>query len=126
MPVDIQYHSNPIGVVILYTGAITGIDIIGVNDKIADCQDCIYQLSDFTAVESLNISVKEMHRIAIQDCSIPPYYKLTKSALVGNTTKYAMLADLYYVFVEIWVGKRRKYRTKIFDNVKDARQWIGI
>lgn len=126
MPVDIQYHSNPIGVVIVYSGVITGKDIIGVNEKIANCQDCIYQLSDFTEIESLSVSVKEMHRIAIQDCSIPPHYKLTNSALVGNTTRYAMLVDLYYLFVEVWVGKHRKYSTQTFNNIEDARLWIGI
>ncbi|MFV1997383.1 MAG: hypothetical protein ACC641_05160 [Acidiferrobacterales bacterium] len=126
MPVDIQYQTNPTGVVLVYSGDITGNDIINVNDEIAGCQDCVYQLSDFTAVAHLKISVKEMHRIAIQDCSIPPHYKLMKSALVGNMTRYAMLTDLYYLFLEVWVGKQCKYKTKSFDNVEQARQWIGI
>jgi len=126
MPVDIQYQSDPVGVVLVYSGDVTGKDIIGVNDKIAECQDCTYQLSDFTAVTHLKISVKEMHRIAIQDCSIPPHYKLMKSALVGNMARYSTLTDLYYMFLEIWVGKQRKYKTKSFDNVEHARQWIGI
>lgn len=126
MPVDVQYLTDPTGVILVYTGVITGKDIIDVNDKLADCRDCVYQLSDFTTIERLNISIKEMHRIAIQDCSIPPYYALTKMALVGNTSKYDRFIDLYYVFLEIWVGKHRKYQTKTFDDVGDARQWVGI
>lgn len=126
MPVNVEYKTNPTGVILLYSGFITGIDIINVNNEIADCRDCVYQLSDFTSIEQLDISIKEMHRIAIQDCSIPPYYSLTKMALAGSTSKYARFIDLYYLFLEIWVGKHRKYETKTFDNIDEARQWVGI
>lgn len=126
MPAKIRYMKDPEGIVFTYTGDVTGADVIGVNDEIADQQGCTYQISDFSGATSIKITPKELHRIAIQDCSIPQHFKLEKMAIVGNTAKYARLADLYYTFAEIWVGKQRQYETCTFDTVEEARQWIGL
>lgn len=126
MPAEILYKNNPEGLVFIYTGDVIGTDIISVNDKIADQQDCTYQISDFSGADSIKITPKELHRIAIQDCSIPHHYKLEKMAMVGNTAKYARLVDLYYTFAEIWVGKQRRYETRAFDTMEEAKQWIGL
>ena len=126
MPVTIQYQDDPTGVVLLYTGIVTGDDIMRANDEIADCEECTYQLSDFSGATGVKVSPAEMHRIAIQDCSIPSHYKLEKAAMVGNKDKYARLVDLYYLFAEVWVGKQRQYETRTFDTVEEARQWLEI
>ncbi|MCG6976166.1 MAG: hypothetical protein LJE56_07105 [Acidiferrobacterales bacterium] len=126
MPFEIHQKTDPAGIVIVYTGIATGQDIIDANEKTMDCEACTYQLSDFTGIDGFKVSPKELHKIAIQDCSIPLHYKLEKMALVGNKQKYARLADLYYTFVEIWVGKQRQYETRTFDTIEEARQWIGL
>jgi hypothetical protein len=126
MPAEILYRKDPEGLVFIYTGDVIGADIIGVNDKIADQKDCTYQISDFSRANSIKISPKELHRIAIQDCSIPEQYKLEKMAIIGNKAKYARLVDLYYTFAEIWVGKQRQYETRTFDTIEEANEWIGL
>ncbi|KPK54110.1 MAG: hypothetical protein AMS22_06395 [Thiotrichales bacterium SG8_50] len=126
MPVEVQFKENPAGVLLIYTETVTGNDIMRANEQIADCEECTYQLSDFSGVTSVKVSPAEMHRIAIQDCSIPSHYKLEKAAMVGNKDKYARLIDLYYLFAEVWVGKQRQYETRTFSTIEEARQWIGI
>ena len=84
MPVEIQFRSNPEGIVFVYSGTVTGQDIISVNEEIKDREECVYQLSDFRAIDGVKMSPKELHKIAIQDCSVPFHFKLEKMAIVGT------------------------------------------
>jgi hypothetical protein len=126
MPVEVQIKTNPDGIVFVYSGTVTGQEIIDVNEEVKDLADCVYQLSDFRAIDGVRMSPKEMHKIAIQDCSIPLHYKLEKMAIVGNQQRYARLTDMYYTFAEIWVGKQRQYETRVFETIEEANEWLGI
>lgn len=126
MTTELQYQDNPAGVTMVFYGDVTGKELIDANNRIADCKECTYQLTDFTGMKKLDISMEELHRVAIQDCTVPPDSKLKKLAIVGDTKRYARLIDLYYLFVNVWVGKSRNYETRTFNDLEDARKWLGI
>ena len=105
MPLHIRYESNPFGVVVTCTGIITGEEIIKANVEVSKCKKCVYQLMGFTEAKTINISLEEMHKIAIQDSTINEYYNLKKIALVGNMHSLKQVFELYELFSGKWVGR---------------------
>lgn len=126
MSIELTFTDEPYGTISTYSGEITGSEVIAHLEKLRECDKCTFRVADMRKVTRMSVSMPEMHRIAILECSIPDEYKLRKLALVGDTIKYRWLIETYYLFVERWIGKRRQYETRTFDRVEQAYDWIGI
>lgn len=124
MPVKLQYESEPAGIVGVFSGIVTGKDLISINQEASECQECLFQLWDFTAVSSLTVSPKEVHQIALQDRLIPKNAKLSKVALVGSREIFSGIDEVYHIFSEKWVGRNKRFQSQTFEAVKDARLWL--
>ena len=125
MSLHIRYEDNPFGVVVTCTGIITGEEIIKANKEVSKCKKCVYQLMDFTEVETINVSLEEIHKIAIQDNAIDEHYDLIKIALVGNISTLKQLLESYELFSGKWVGRKKPYETRLFNLVSEANDWIN-
>jgi hypothetical protein len=126
MPIVISYAKEPIGAISVYSGVITGGDVIAHLERLRACEQCTFRIADMRTVTQMSVSLPELHRIAILECSIPDEYKLRKLALVGDTVKYRWLIDTYYLFVERWIGKRRQYETQTFTEIEQAYKWVDL
>ncbi|UCE90238.1 MAG: STAS/SEC14 domain-containing protein [Pseudomonadota bacterium] len=126
MPFAVSYTTDPVGLVATFTGEVTGEEIITHLNQIAERKDMVYRLGDMRAVTNVKVTLPELHKMAILECSVPQDFKLHKLALVGDRLKYRWFVDTYFFFVEVWIGKRRKYETKVFDNMEDAYEWLDI
>jgi len=126
MPIETTYTREPVGAISVYSGEISGSDVIAHLETLRACDQCSFRIADMRAVTRMSVSLPEMHRIAILECSIPDEFMLRKLALVGDTVKYRWLVDTYFLFVERWIGKRRQYETRTFEQVEQAYWWVGI
>jgi hypothetical protein len=126
MPIQILYTSEPVGALSTFSGVVTGEAIIAHLTVLLECKECTFRLADLRAITDMQVSMPEMHKIALLECSVPEDYQLRKVAFVGDTVKYRWLIETYYFFVERWVGKRRRYESKTFDDLDEAVAWLGI
>ena len=126
MPVTIIYTDEPYGVIGVFTGNVTGEDIVAFNNEVAGCKECKYQLTDYRAANSIQVTPKELHKIAIQDASIPQDYEISKMAMVGDTEKYSDQIKTYFLFLDHWIGKRRDFESKAFSSMDEACEWLGL
>lgn len=125
MPIEIQYNSNPKGVIVVLSGTVGGQEIIAANAEVAQALDASFQLWDFSAVADLEISPEEMHKIAAQDGSIPEQAKLTKIAVVGPRKVFHGLDEVYHVYSGSWIGRRKAFESKSFESLDEAWKWLG-
>ena len=122
MPVTYEYIENG-GVLLVGTGTVVAADIIDVNKSIYASPEMIkkirYQIGDYTAVESMQISSREIEAIADQD----------KRAADVNPTMLISIAakkDLSFGLSRVWEAYTNgaPFRTGIFRTVEDCREWI--
>lgn len=126
MPIELTFHDEPYGTISICTGEVTGSDFIAHLEKLREYDQITFRVADMRNVTRMSVSMPEMHRIAILECSIPEDYKLRKLALVGDTVKYRWIIETYYLFVERWIGKRRQYESRTFNQIEQAYEWVGI
>jgi len=126
MSSKIEYTKNPAGCISTYTGELTGQMVITQLKELVKCEECIYRLVDMLGVTKTEISLPELHQIAILECSIPETHKLTKVAFVGDTRRNSWLIQTYFLFIEKWIGKRRTYESRTFEKMEEACEWLGI
>lgn len=112
------------GVVVRCDGNVTGRELIEVNDLVSTEQAYRYQLWDFSDADSIEVSFEEIHKLAIQDSSIPRDCDLQAVLIVGTQTGLANLADTYETFSLKWVGRQRHYRTEMLTSLPEAREWL--
>jgi len=125
MTIHFNYESDPIGVFAVCTGVVTGAEIISANEEVSKCDECVYHLLDFSSAIKIDISLEEMHKIAIQDNSIRKSAALEKIAMVGDLNMLEKTFKEYEQFSRDWVGRNKPYVTKLFQNINEARDWIN-
>lgn len=122
MPVKYAYIENG-GVLLVGTGTVVAADIIEVNKAIYASPEMIrkirYQICDYTAVENMQISSKEIPAIADQD---------NRAAEVNPTMLISIAAkkDLSFGLSRVWEAytDQGPFRTEVLRTVEDCREWI--
>lgn len=105
-------------------GVVTGRELIEVNDLISTEPHQRYQLWDFTDADYIAISFDEIHKLAIQDSSIPDESGLQAILVVGTHRSLRNLVETFDRFSSKWVGRRGMFQVVLLETVKDARAWL--
>ena len=126
MPIEAQVSQDRFGIVLNGSGVVTGEDLVDVNPTAAACASCRYQLWDFSNATRVVASADAVHRLAIQDSTIPEWSALEKIAVVGIAESVADLTRIYDLYSTAWVGRRRDYRVRQFNALDEALQWLEV
>lgn len=68
-----QIFSNPSGYFCTFTGEITAEELIGVGDMLRHNEEIVLVLFDFTNALLQNITLNDVHKLAIKDTFLPTY-----------------------------------------------------
>lgn len=126
MTISRNQVETPLGFFYVLTGETTSEELIGISSELRIDEDIVFAILDFTNASLNNLSLSDIHRIAIKDTSFPDTHSFDKLALIGLTGSGRWLAETYRLFTEKWILKRHDYETKIFDKIDEAIDWIGI
>ena len=115
---------EPKGVYWKYTGNVSGKEIIKASTEIYGDQrfdNLKYKLVDFSDVESIDISEKEIKQIAFQHAAASLSKSKVKNAIIVdcNSERAAKTFADYLVNHSDW-------EVRVFDYLEDANEWIGI
>ncbi|SHO53501.1 hypothetical protein [Desulfopila aestuarii] len=123
MPVDITYLSDG-GVYLYGSGCLTYSDIVDANNVLYATPDKIkglaYQLCDYSDVTEVNLTSKEIEKLALQDSKAAMLNPAMLIAVVGNQ-------DLVYGLLRMWeaYATSPSFETNAFRTVEDAKTWIS-
>ncbi len=126
MTVSRNQVETPLGFFYVLTGETTSKELIGISNELRIDENVVFATLDFTNASLNNLSLSDIHRVAIKDTSFPDTHSFDKLALIGLTGSGLWLAQTYRLFTEKWILKRHNYETKIFDKIDEAKDWIGI
>ncbi len=124
MAYQINFENQGRGVVLQFTGAVAGAEIIEAADRMyrADVNHLLcYQIVDLTAAASLDISEEQLRRIALLDKQAASKNPDQIVALVGNEAIFAGSDRRYAVYAEVWAG----FETEFFTTLDEVRNWLA-
>ena len=124
MPYTIHLNSDQTRVVIQLSGKVTGKEIIAINDNLIKNTNCVSQIWDFLKTENVDISIKEIHNIAMQDRFLPDSSILKKVAIVATKEISKGLDELYEHFSLNWVGRSHNFKSESFTSFNEANEWV--
>ena len=126
MPIQICYESNPSGVVAKGIDTVTGSEFLTANQELIDCNQCTYQIIDMSEASLFQISMEELHQVAIQDRKINKTYALEKMAIVGDDEIVKDVYQTFEFFSLTWVGRYKPFTSRFFNGLQDARAWVSV
>ncbi len=101
MPGQMSFEKEGSGVVVTWTGDVSGDEIKKMNETLYT-QDrggrLRYQIWDFTQVERLNVSIQDASDLAMQDKMAAQKNPDQIVALVGNRALFAGDDELFHVY----------------------------
>ncbi len=124
MPMNITYIDDG-RILLAGEGAVTGKEIIDINDRIYESpqkiKQILYQLADFTSVTELLVSNAEVKMLALQDKRASKINPNMCIALVGQQ-------DFIYGLARMWKALTydAPFETMVFRKLEDAQKWIKI
>ncbi len=124
MAYQINFENQGRGVVLQFTGAVTGAEIIEAAGRMyrADEHNLLrYQIVDLTAAASLQISEDQLRQIALLDKQAAGKNPDQVVALVGNEAIFAGSDRRYAVYAEVWAG----FETEFFATLDEVRAWLA-
>ena len=124
MPHTILINSEKTRVIIQLSGNITGTEIIAINGELIKNTGFISQIWDYLSADNIEISLEDMHKIAIQDSSLSPKSKLQKVAIVVTKELARGLDEMYEQFSKDWVGRPHRFDSQTFRTLDEAAEWI--
>ena len=125
MSVHSRQLDDPSGILYVLTGDTSAKDLIGISDDIRANEDRVFAILDFSNTTLNNLSLTDIHQIAIKDTSFPETHSFEKLALVGLSGAGRWLAESYKFFTESWIMKRNDYETRLFDELDEAAAWLN-
>jgi len=125
MSVHSRQLGDPSGILYVLTGDTSAEDLIGISDEIRANGDRVFAILDFSNTTLNNLSLTDIHQIAIRDTSFPETHGFEKLALVGLSGAGRWLAESYKLFTESWIMKRNDYETRLFDELDEAAAWLN-
>lgn len=124
MPHQTSTESNPAGVVIAFTGVVSGDEIIALNDRLASEESysrCHYQVWDFSKATRLDITIDELRGVSERDVAASAINPNVKIAIVGEEKLFRGRDRIFQTLEEVWTI----YRPKIFVDVEAAKKWAA-
>ena len=124
MGYQINFENQGRGVVLQFTGAVTGAEIIEAASRMyrADEHNLLrYQVVDLTTAASLDISEDQLRQIALLDKQAASKNPQQIIALVGNEAIFAGSDRRYAVYAEVWAG----FETEFFSSLDEVRDWLA-
>ena len=124
MPGKVNFEKDGKGVLITWVGAITGDEIKEINVFIYNKErldKLRYQIWDFSRADRLNISIKDIREIAMQDKIAAQTNPDQVVAIVGSEGFFNGYDRIFHIYEEIWSG----YQSRTFASVAKARKWIA-
>lgn len=123
MPIKINYLNNGAGVEFLFSGVVTGAEIIGANKKIYSTTEKIlkqkYQIIDRTQCTEYCINAEEIKIIAEQDKAAAKHNPNIMMVFVATNAQQFGASRMW----QEYVGES-SFLTKIFRNRKSADKWL--
>ena len=124
MPSKISYEKGAAGVVISWTGCVSGNEIKRVNETIyakERLEKLRYQIWDFTQADRLDISSHQVYEFAMQDRIAAQTNPDQIAAIVGSETFFSGYDRIFHIYGEVWSG----FKSKTFSTMAEAWEWIS-
>ena len=124
MSFEIAFENQGRGVVITWTGRVTGKEMLCANEAMyAQDPNSIlkYQIWDYSNAESIEASADEMRDLAFQDYAVSSHNPDQMEATVVTPQLWADTDHLYENYSKIWTG----FKSKVFLSILDARKWVA-
>jgi len=124
LPYQVNAESNGTGVVVSFSGVVTGPEVIDLNLRMTNEESfsqCRYQIWDFSKAARLDLTVDDLRTISVQDITGSAINPTLKMAIVGEPDFFANLDRIFLIFEEEWTA----YKPKFFADLKAAREWIS-
>ena len=124
MPGKISFEKQGLGVVIIWTGCVSGDEIRKVNKNIYEqklLHNLRYQIWDFTEADRADISNEDMREFAIQDKIAAETNPHQIVAIVGSEKLFRGHDRVFHIYEEIWSG----FKSKTFSTMAAAREWVS-
>ncbi len=124
MAYQIRFENEGRGVVLEFSGAISGAEIIEAADRMYrdDPEGRLrYQIVDLTGASALVISEDQLRRIALLDKQAANLNPNQVVALVGSDAIFAGSDRRYSVYAEVWAG----FETEFFNTLDEVREWLA-
>jgi hypothetical protein len=117
-----QIEHEPNGLVISFSGLVTGDEIFALNEYLV-VQETFpqwhYQIWDFSHVERIEISSEQLRSFAIQDSIAAQKNPDLKVGIIPRRKLPSGLDRIFHIFEEAWEG----FESKTFPTVEAARKW---
>ena len=124
MPGEISYENQGAGVVITWTGPISGDEVKEINRQIyakERLDKLRYQIWDFTKADRLDISNQDVREFAMQDRSAAQTNPDQIAAIVGSAEFFKGYDQIFHIYADVWAG----FESRTFSTVAEAREWIA-
>jgi|KBSMisStandDraft_5_1062788.scaffolds.fasta_scaffold113375_2 hypothetical protein len=122
MPHEIVTESNSVGVVISFSGVVSGAELIDLNRSVVDDQSfsqCRYQVWDLSKVTRLDVTIEDLRSISQQDIAASGKNPNLRIAIVGSQELFGGKDQIFRIYEEVWTT----YRPKFFSDVEAAKEW---
>ena len=123
MSYSITFEDDGRGCVVVFTGDITGVDLLQANaamyEQDPECR-LRYQIWDMTGVNNLVISAAELRDAAEQDGEAGAEAPGQLVAICGSTSVLRGSNELYSMYAD----EMTNFTTETFNSVARARRWV--
>jgi hypothetical protein len=124
MPHRIDTESNGLGVVISFSGDVSGAEVVALNIHLISEQSFPqwrYHVWDFSKATGLGLTADDLRNISVQDITASAINPNLKTAIVGQPELFANRDKIFLVFEEVWTT----YRPRFFTDFETARAWAA-
>jgi hypothetical protein len=124
VPNQVDIESNGSGVVVSFSGVVSGPEVIDLNLRLTNEESfsqCRYQIWDFSKATRLDLSIDDLRTISVQDIAGSAINPTLRMAIVGEPDFFANMDRIFLIFEEEWTA----FRPKFFTDLKAAREWIS-
>jgi hypothetical protein len=124
MPGEISYENQGAGVVITWTGPISGDEVKEINKQIyakERLDKLRYQIWDFTKADRLDISTQDVRDFAMQDRTAAQTNPDQIAAIVGSAEFFKGYDQIFHIYEDVWAG----FESRTFSTVAEAREWVA-
>lgn len=124
MPHQVHTESNASGVVISFSGIVSGDEVVALNARLItedSFSRCRYQVWDFSKTTRLDISTEDLRSISLQDIGASAINSSLKVAIVGEPRLFNNKDRIFAIFEEVWTN----YRPRFFPDFETAREWAS-
>jgi hypothetical protein len=124
MPHEVGTESNGLGVVVSFSGVVSGPEVLDLNARLISEESysrCRYQVWDFSKASRLDLTIDDLRSISVQDITASAINPDVRIAIVGEPAFFANRDQIFQIFEEVWTS----YRPKFFTDSEIAREWAA-